>query len=157
MPVSTLADLADALLTEASAGLDVARTGHPNFARQFVSHNAPAWEVCAASQLTVHTASLSHRQPTTKAPCMIWPRLELHVQFVRCVTTEPIEGPDAAALDVDATGLLVDLQALVSWLYDHPIGGACEEIQFGNAIPLGPSGGIAGYDVAVFVGVNDSA
>lgn len=149
----TLADLADTLLTAAAAGLDTTRTGHPNFTRQFRSHNAPAWEICAEAQLTVHTASLRHRQPVTKAPCQVVPEIELHVQFVRCLTSD-VEGPPAATLDTEAEGLLVDLWALLNYLYQNPVVGDCEFITYGQVIPLGPSGGVGGYDVAVVLGVN---
>lgn len=156
-----LHDMASDLLAAAEAALDPARTGNAVIDRTFVSHAEPAWDLCEHDQLTVHAVLGRHRQ-TSRQPCQVQPLIEWHVQVVRCVPTVDDSGtaPTADALDVSAETLLVDLWCLLTGLYDAARTGGladdCGQVSFGDCTPLGPSGGIAGWDVVVEVACDDA-
>lgn len=152
-----LADIAADLLGAAETGLiDGGRTV-PD--RSFVSHGPPAWEACESDQLTVHLAPLSFRMSRNprrgyeSAPIALW-----HVQIVRCAPQSPITGPPSSALEASAGGLLDDLAALTRGVCAAPsdIFGGCTGLMFGQAIPLGPSGGVAGWDWTITADATDT-
>lgn len=118
--------------------------------RAFRSHNAPAWEACAETQLTVHWLAVTHRQvPKGRHSREEW---QFHVQLVRCVPGLG-EGAkaNAALLDASAAGLQTDLADIMKGVKNTPaiFGGTCDGVTWGQGIPLGPSGDVAAVDWTV--------
>ena len=142
--VTTFSTVALNLLSAAAAAL---APDAPS--RQFVSHNAPAWDLCEEDQLTVHLGNTTFRQPRDDkmGPSMARPLWVL--QLVRCVPGPSNSGaaPSADALTASATGLLDDFDAIQAAVRADPAGifGGCRAVQFGQAVPLGPAGQVGGY------------
>lgn len=144
MAPPSLSSIAADLLGAAVAALG---TDAPD--RRFVSHNAPAWDLCKWDQLTVHLASLQFKQSAGPRLRMTAPNPTWAIQIVRCVPQMEDNGhpPSADALSTSGQALLDDLDAIQQAVRADAaaIFGGCEALAFGQAVPLGPQGGVGGY------------
>jgi hypothetical protein len=145
--MSTFTDLATALLASAAGGLG---TRVPD--RRYVSHNAAAWEACTEDQLTVHAVPLAVRAGTNdRRARQVLPLIAWHVQLARCVPGLKADGaaPTAAELNTSALGLLEDLHDITAAIQADGVFGGCNEVVWGQGIPLGPTGAMAGWDLVI--------
>lgn len=117
--------------------------------RYFVSHNAPAWDLCEEDQLTVHLANVQFRQSTGPRARQSVANPLWTVQIIRCVPGVTNQGgsPLVSRLQDSALDLLDDLDAIQQAVRAdaETIFGGCRAINFAQAIPLGPSGNVGGY------------
>lgn len=170
MTVAYLSTTADALLAAALAGLAQATTGVAPPSHVFVAHGQPAWDFpCEGGQLTVHVETVAH-VPTDDSPlrqsCQIVPKPVWVITLIRCVRglrpnpTDPF--PAETDIDEDSGLLLIDLWAILTELYDRIAANtlipgnvtACD-YTIGDAIPVGPEGAAAGWEIRVTTVAND--
>ena len=170
MGATYLADLLDTLVQEALIGLDDTRTGHPEPSRVYVSHSAPAVDVCTDDGLLVaYLYREPHLHPRSNARlgsgCMVTATAECVVEVWRCHPTLADDGtpPTVTALDDAAQALLVDLWCLQTHLQHEWLQGTltagqpCNLIEWGVATPLGPQGAAAGWRVPLTYTLSDPA
>jgi len=158
MPADYLQTLALDLLAAAEAAVDVARTGNPNPDRVYVAHNEPAWDVCdGTGQLSVYVGPIISTQVTLGNVCQVRPAAPFCVTLLRCVPTMNDDGtpPSAAELTTSAGVLNSDIWSLLNGLYDFATDLGCDMVDVGEALPLGPDGGLAGWRVCLDVLLND--
>ena len=181
MGLDYLYDLQAALLAEALTAIDVPRTGRPLPCTTYIAMGAPAIDKCCEScagdtaggggMMTVHLGG--DRDPLDFTPpsengCQILTTATLVITLARCVPTQTGElgpvPPTPADLDASALRLYGDLWALVTYLLGrrHDPGflaamGGCKGVSFTTVRYLdgGPSGGCAGWEVALRVKLND--
>lgn len=177
MSASYLADLADALLAAAQAGLAEARTGHPPPDRTFVSHGVPADDLACPGNgmLTVHAGrapggqlgALHHVGFST--PTAMPARVPLQVIYSlivtlkRCYPVGQIGAPIPEAADVTeaAEALLTDLWCLATKLYELRdaetlfAAHSAQQVGIGDAIVVDPMGGPAGFTLSVVVNLSE--
>mgnify|MGYP001222804441 CR=1 FL=1 len=136
--------IAQRFLLAAALALPVAR--RPD--RRFVAHNVPVWEIQGPDQITVHVspwAWTSLGNPRNPRAQQSVPVVTFHLQLARCVPG--IGDTSAESLGNSAIDLLDDfevIQAAVTESAGDIFGHA--PVSFGNAIPLGPSGNVAGWE-----------
>lgn len=170
MGATYIGDLLEALRDEALAALDPTRTGHPAPSRVFVSHGAPAVDVCEDDGLlAVYVDVVPHLHPRQRGRgpggCLVVPTMRAVVELWRCHPTMQHDGsPWGVGVYEDAAlDLAADLWCLLVGLYTSWLGGAltpgqpCEQVEFGAASPLGPSGGAAGWKVPITYTLSDPA
>lgn len=150
-------DLAAALPVVLSAASDALTR---EASRKFISHGPPPFD--CADQLTVHLESLKASNPLNRQDigpnvCAVVPVGVLVVTIVRCVTTQ--NGKNAPAADdltSDSTGLLTDLNDLWTGLVTATLDRSllnvpCSAVTWLPAVPVGPSGGLAAYQLKMEV------
>lgn len=127
--------------------------------RAYVSHGEPAAD---CEELTVHLSTLAPRALGTEssARCLVVPEVQFCLQLWRCVTTlENDATPSATVLHDEALALTIDGWAL--WKYLTGLwkagtlfdGISCKNVAFGIMEPLGPTGGLAGWQLCLTVEV----
>lgn len=170
MATDTLSSIADQLLDHATDALDQAEVveavsalnayspGAPD--RVFVSHGEPASD---CGQLTVHMTSVAPQSigAASIERCAVVPQARFCVRLQRCVTAvdEATIIPGTAVLNAEAMALLIEGWAL--WKYLTRLwatgalldGIACKNLTWGTLEPLGPEGGLAGWQVCATVQV----
>lgn len=172
MGVSYLADVADALLAAALAGLAEATTGRPPPATSYLSHGEPVPDHCG--EVTVHLESVGHEPERFTSQgvsgggfqsCQVVASPRFVISIFRCATnlgdgTNPL--PSGDALDSDAADLLDDLWAVLTELYDRmaactlvPGQSDCEDVSIEVAVPIEQQGDVAGWAIPVVVTAND--
>lgn len=178
MTVSFLAECAESILDAAEAALVEATTGREPPSHVFVAHGEPAWDNCCdGGQLSVHLVQVLHDPQDVTAGgaiggspqygCMIEPKPTFAITLLRCVTppgdsmSDVIPAP--GDVDDDAQGLLTDLWALLTELYDRiaacvliPGMSNCRDAFVIAATPLDEEGGCAGWQVTVGITANDA-
>lgn len=148
MPAPYASVVAQALLDAAAGALGA---GAPS--RSLVAHGRPAWEVCTEDQLAVYWASRSYQQSRTgkagPGQAQARPVTTYQVELVRCVpgSKAGAKPPSAAELTDSAKGLMDDFDTIEQALLDGQatIFGRYPSVTWGLAVPLGPSGYVAGY------------
>lgn len=138
---TALGDKAEELLTAVVLALEEAgRT----VSKSYVAHGAPAWDTCEADQVAVYAEPLGMRSNR----CMLQLNPTLHVQVIRCAPTLRNDGsaPSASALHESGRGFLDEILAVIYAVQGSGIFGNCDGVEWGTAVPLGPSGGAAGWD-----------
>ena len=147
-----VADVADLILQDAEAALVNAGQAAP--ARVYRSHGQPAWDLCSEDALVVYVATL---QPAPGAQrCAVRWRAEFHVQIIRCVPGIDDNGraPTADALDGSAADLLRDAWVLAAAMPSFAAAAVgCDDVVAGAARALGPSGGVAAWDLPLTVSI----
>lgn len=149
MTTPAISVLAEALLAAAQGSLS-----DPPVA-SYLSHNAPAWDICRDDQLTVHLANLAFRQSKGPRQSQSVPAATLVVQLVRCVPGQGNGGqaPSTARLHDSATSLMADLDAIQQAVRAdaEAIFGGAQSVTWGQAVPLGPNGQVGGYSWPIVV------
>ena len=172
MGVSYLGDLAVELLDAAQDALVAVTTGRAPPSESWISHDVPVSDYCCDDgQLTVHLASLDHEAFgtfNTEPPpqnCASTPTARFVITVRRCHPTVNATGgsPTPARMDDASAGLLADLWAILTELYDRRSAGTlfsaptlCADVEIGTAEPEPPQGGCAGWAIPVAVVCNDS-
>lgn len=126
--------------------------------RQFVSHGLPPFD--CPNQLTVHISALRATNPLTRSDIgpqckAVIPAMDLAVTIVRCVPTLLDNGKLPSATDITTANqqLLQDLWELWRGLVDETIDGTlipglgCSAFTWRQAVPIGPSGGFAAWQL----------
>lgn len=139
-----LGDLAETLLATVASTLEAA--GRP-LQRSYVSHGPPAWDGCGTDQATVHLQPLTFRSSGSGRQMQTQLRAGLTVQMVRCVPVPDDQGtpPTEAQLGDSARALIDDLARVVYAVADGTVFASCAAVSYGEAAPLGPLGGMAGW------------
>ncbi len=173
MGPTDLHEIAEELLAASVEALDTIPTFSPGLAgapeRSFVSPGRPAFDNCCESggQLTVNSALVTAKQ-TNFSVQGIDPRIGArinHVLFnitiVRCMNTASgqwAEAPLAATLALVAEQTDADAWALWNHLWNMVRAGTlltlCSELFFDGLRALDPSGGCAGWTLALRVQVD---
>lgn len=169
--VSYLADVAEALLQAALAGLAAATTGHAPPDVVYVEHDSPLvlGRACGDGILTVHLELVRHvptEDDNFRQSCQVLPTPTWVITLLRCVPglREGVNAPLPPVDDLDAAykDLLVDLWALLTELYDRLandtlIPGLDDSCDFtiGEASLIGPEGRVAGWEIRVTHVTND--
>lgn len=172
MPTTYLSGRLSELLTAATAGVTLARTGNAVPSRIYVSHGPPAVDFCDDNGLlavyldnpAVGLDAPSVRIAENTGPQKRMPVLRMCIELWRCVPNLDEQGnaPTAAVLTASANGLANDLWALDTYLRANqatlfPTGLAATVIpNFGDPIPRTPSGNVAGWLLRVQVPVSDA-
>lgn len=176
MPVASyLSARAQELLTAAQAALTLARTGNAVPARVYRSHGPPAVDWCNQDLLVVYLDNPAEKlsNPAQGRAAQVSPGEYLQmpiarfvVELWRCVPTIDSQGtpPTATALDTSASGLQIDIHALVTGLRLAQTGGTlfpgaglgCGDPMFGDPVPLVPQGAMAGWRIRVEYPMNDA-
>ena len=159
------------LLTAATAGLTLARTGNAIPSRLYVSHGPPAVDTCADDGLlcvyldtpAVSLANPELRNAQQSGQFRMMPVLRMIIELWRCVPIPDGQGtpPTAAALTTSANALANDMWALLTYLETNrssifPTGLAATVIpNRGDPVPLPPKGGAAGWRVKIDTPIND--
>ena len=164
MPNERLYTLGQVILDEAVSRLIAGGREVPE--RQYIANGPPpdvAWD---CRQLTVALTRVFPGTPGIErvgrvaggfGPCAtIW-SVEYIVELVRCVSVLNDQGtpPQASVIDGEAADLLTDLWVLHQGLAEAAAAGEiadrCDDVLIGNAILLGPEGGMASIRVPIQV------
>lgn len=148
MAATSTAQIAQALLDAAAGALGA---GVP--ARTLVAHGRPAWEACENDQLAVYWSQRTYQQSRTgkagPSQAQVRPVTQFQVELVRCVPglKQGGKAPTAAELTTSAKALMDDFDAIQRALLGAQalIFGPFPSVTWGTALPLGPSGYVAGY------------
>lgn len=149
-------------VTTAVDALDAYEGGAPE--RQYVSHGEPGNEAgeCECEELTVHLSALQPRALDTPSSsrCAVIPEVQFCIQLWRGVTVfENTDTPSATTLNDEALALTIDGWALWKhltglWKAGTLLDGiSCKNVTFGTMEPLGPTGGLAGWQLCLTVEV----
>jgi hypothetical protein len=175
MSSTYLGTIADQLLDIIVAGLAEETTGRPAPGTTFISHGVPnrLAYCCEGGYATVYLDPLrgvEHNpdlggQTITGAhamqQCITIPVGHFVLEWGRCVPKVSEDGwPSETDIDLSASDLLEDLWAVLTELYDRRASGAlagadCGDITIGEAIPLEPAGGCAGWQVRLDLTLDD--
>src|SRR5687767_10834713 len=147
--MSAIQDALDWLLDDAAA--DLAAAGIPEPERVYVSHNTPAVDFGACSQLTVHLVSASPKPlantPPERCVMVLWGRVAFQVW--RCTTGTTTPSPEQ--LGATSSTALADANAILRGIMARrrdgtllPPGPPYQSV-IGAMTPLGPSGASAGW------------
>lgn len=123
--------------------------------RSYVAAGAVAAD---CDQLTVQVIRVfggfpGNEGPQTQTPCAAPRTVELSFKLYRCVPTMSEKGapPSPAELEASAAGLLADLWVMIQGIRVAIADGfgctSCKGARFGTITPLGPQGGLGGWDV----------
>lgn len=149
-------------IVTAIAALSAYPGGAPE--RTYVSHGEPSPQAgeCECEELTVTLATLQPRALETQSSsrCAVIPEAQFCIQLWRTVTVfENYDVPTAATLNDEALALTIDGWAMWKYLTGLWKGGTlldgipCKNVTFGIMEPLGPSGGLAGWQLCLTVEV----
>lgn len=169
MSSTYLADMADALLASALAGLAQATTGRAVPSTTLVSHGPPPLEWCCEDgMLAVHLESVTHNQlyksDVQQVPCGVEPVARFVVTCARCWPTMDDDGVlPAATVDAATAEQLEDLWCLLTEFYDRagaktlfPGQTSCDDVEIEQVAPLDADGGCAGWTIQVAITTNDT-
>lgn len=159
------------LLAASVVALEVSRTGIAVPSRQYVSHGRPAVDFCDTGILVVYgdapSIQLSRpRQDIAEqaGQFLLMAVAEMFVEVWRCVPNLDATGtpPTAAALTTSATQLAVDAHALWTGLVRAQTGGTLfpagmpnVRAEFGDLMPIGPQGNMAGWRMKIRYPMSD--
>jgi hypothetical protein len=127
-------------------------------ARQFVAHGRWAHD-CEAVVVAITSIAM---EPFAPAMCATKDVVSMSVYVVRCFVDMDDDGNPPAAADItaDAVQAAGDLGALVGGLGDRWGAGTlfpsivhltCEQVTFVGSNPIGPEGGLAGWELQLTV------
>lgn len=123
--------------------------------RSYVSHGAPAWDLCRADQVSVYLSPIAFRSSGSGRQQQTQLQATFHVQIVRCVPVpdQDADPPSAVELHDSGVGLVDDMARVIYAVLDGAgdVFGGCESVTFGQASPLGPLGGAGGWDWPITV------
>lgn len=170
-PTTYLSSRLGELLTAATAGVTLARTGNAIPSRVFVSHGPPAVDFCTDDGLLavyLDKPAVNLDEPSVRITEQVGPKkrmpiLRMCIELWRCVPNLDEQGtpPTVTALTTSANGLANDLWALDTYLRANkatlfPTGLASTVIpNFSDPVPRNPSGNVAGWLLRVQVPVSD--
>lgn len=156
MEPNAVRDTADDLLAVAVAAL-AADGASPAPDRQYIAHGAVTWD-CELLAVNVVRILPKITDPRLQ-PCAVLHLVTYAVTLLRCYPVPTDQGNPPSASDLTDAGrnLATDGQALWkgltrAWVEgEWPVGIPCSRVTWDGLEPLAPSGGLAGWRVAVTV------
>lgn len=161
--VADLYDLAVEYLEACQAALALTPGGQID--RAYVSPGSPAWDCCP--QLTVYVGSTAQAATSPVGGLVEGQRITktgavnlipLVATVLRCVPTvgEGPSWPSGPVQEAAARELLCDVWTIWNLLVrrkhrNELFGGRCRELMMSPAVPVGPAGACAGWDITVLV------